>query len=350
MEPINLDEYEALAATLVRPDQWDYYQGGAADEETLRANRDAFRRIRLRPRVLVDTTTIDTSTTVLGTPVSMPVLAAPVAYHGMAHDDAECATARGVGRAGTLMVASVNSNRTLEEIAAAAGGPLWFQLYLSADLADVEKMIRRAEQAGYGALVLTVDRPVFGRRERDLRNNFRLPAHLRAANFGDATRDLATACVATWQSLDWLVATTRLPVLVKGILTAQDAELAVAHGVSGVVVSNHGGRQLDGVAAGVEALPEVVAAVGGRCEVYCDGGVRRGTDVLKALAFGARAVLVGRPVVWGLAVDGADGVARVFGLLRDELRSALALAGRPGVPDIDRSLVTTVTEAADGRR
>jgi isopentenyl diphosphate isomerase/L-lactate dehydrogenase-like FMN-dependent dehydrogenase len=242
------------------------------------------------------------------------------------------------------MVASVNSNRTLEEIAVRAGGPRWLQLYLSADLTISEKLVRRAEDAGYLALVLTVDRPVFGRRERDLRNGFRLPAHLSAANFGDATRDLATVCVATWESLDWLRRTTRLPVLVKGILTAEDAELALEHGVAGIVVSNHGGRQLDGVLAGIEALPEVVSAVAGRCEVYCDGGFRRGTDVLKALALGARAVLVGRPTIWGLAVGGADGVTHLMTLLREELRLSMALAGRPTVASVDRSLVTLMPE------
>jgi isopentenyl diphosphate isomerase/L-lactate dehydrogenase-like FMN-dependent dehydrogenase len=347
MQLINIDEYEWLAGKLIPPDSWNYYQGGANDEVTLRANRSAFGRIRLRPRMLVDATDCDTSTTVLGVAVSMPILGAPVAYHGMAHEKAECATAEGVGRAGTLMVASINSNQTLEDIALAASGPLWFQLYLSADSAESERMVKRAEDAGYGALVLTVDRPVYGRRERDVRSGFRLPAHLRAANFGDATRDVATACVATWQSLDWLIRTTRLPVLVKGILTAEDAKLAVEHGVAGVMVSNHGGRQLDGVLAGIEALPEVAAAVDGRCEVYCDGGIRRGTDVLKALALGARAVLVGRPTLWGLAVDGADGVNRVFSLLQEELRLSMTLAGRPTVDSIDRSLVTYVTEVAD---
>jgi 4-hydroxymandelate oxidase len=275
----------------------------------------------------------------------MPVLAAPVAYHGMAHPDAECATVDGVGRAGTLMVASINSNKTLEDIAVRASGPLWLQLYLAADLAVSEKLVRRAEDAGYRALVLTVDRPLFGRRERDLRNGFRLPPHLSAANFGDtATRDLAAQCIATWESLHWLRGITRLPVLVKGILTAEDAELAVEHGVAGIVVSNHGGRQLDGVLAGIEALPEVVAAVAGRCEVYCDGGIRRGTDVLKALALGARAVLVGRPTIWGLAVGGADGVHNVLTLLHDELRLAMGLAGRLTVASVDRSLVTHMPE------
>ncbi|HZN73604.1 MAG TPA: alpha-hydroxy acid oxidase [Micromonosporaceae bacterium] len=344
MDPINIADYEELAAKLVEPGAWDYYQGGSDDEVTLRANRTAFDRLRLRPRVMVDPTECAAATTVLGTQVSFPVLAAPVAYHGMAHPDAECATAEGVGRAGTVLVASINSNRTMEEIAAVDAGPRWLQLYLSADLDVRTSLIRRAEDAGYGALVLTVDRPRFGNRERDRRNGFRLPPHLRAANFGDATRDLAALAVATWADLDWLISSTALPVLVKGVLTGEDAAMAVEHGVAGVMVSNHGGRQLDGSLAGIEALPEVVAAVAGRCEVYCDGGVRRGTDVLKALALGARAVLVGRPTIWGLAVAGADGVAHVLDLLRTELLLAMALSGRTSVAEVDRSLVTRVSE------
>jgi 4-hydroxymandelate oxidase len=346
--PVSVMEYESLAGAVVEPGAWDYFQGGSDDEVTLRANRSAFSRIRLRPRVLVDTSGCDTSTTVLGTGVSMPVLAAPVAYHGLAHADGECATAEGVARAGTVMVASINSNRTMEEIAKRSGGPRWLQLYLTGDRSTDEKLIHRAEDADYLALVLTVDRPRYGNRERDRRNNFKLPPHLRAANFGDATRDLGAVSVTTRRSLDWLVAATRLPVLVKGVLTAEDAHLVAEHGVAGVMVSNHGGRQLDGALAGIEALPEVVDAVAGRCEVYCDGGVRRGTDVLKAVALGARAVLIGRPTIWGLAVAGADGVADVMRLLHTEFQLAMALAGRTTVASIDRSLVTLIPEVGHG--
>jgi 4-hydroxymandelate oxidase len=292
---------------------------------------------------MIDPTGATAATTVLGTDIRFPVLAAPVAYHGMAHPDGECATAAGVGRAGTVFVASINSNRTMEEIAAVDAGPRWLQLYLSADFELRKSLVRRAEDAGFGALVLTVDRPRFGNRERDKRNGFKLPPHLKAANFGDATRDLAALAVTTWADLEWLVSATSLPVLVKGVLTGEDAAIAVEYGVAGVMVSNHGGRQLDGSLAGIEALPDVVEAVAGRCEVYCDGGIRRGTDVVKALALGARAVLVGRPTVWGLAVAGADGVARVLDLLHTELLLAMALSGRTSVADIDRSLVSEVS-------
>ena len=241
------------------------------------------------------------------------------------------------------MVVSLNSNRTLEDVAATATRPVWLQLYLTGDDTADEEMVRRAESAGFGALVLTVDRPVYGGREKDARGGFRLPDHLRAANFEEA-RDLRAPSWTSWTALTWLLGSTRLPVLVKGVLTGEDARIAAGHGVAAVIVSNHGGRQLDGALAGIEALPEVAAAVEGRCEVYCDGGVRRGTDVLKALALGACAVLLGRPIVWGLAVDGAAGVAAVLHMLRAEIERDLVLCGRRRIADVDRSLVTSILE------
>ena len=356
MQPINVSDYEALAAARVDPIAWDYYRGGAEDEVSLRANRSAFERIRLRPRMLVDVSVRELGTTVLGTPVSMPILVAPTAYHCMACDEGECATAQAAGAAGTVMVISTLATRSIEEVARAATGPLWFQLYVYRDRGVSETLVRRAEAAGCKALVLTVDAPRLGTRERDVRNGFGLPPHLRMANFVDDTYGdvhaqeqggsaLAVHAAAlfdtslTWEGLEWLRGVTTLPVVVKGILTAEDAELAVAHGADGIIVSNHGGRQLDGVPATIEALPEVAAAVAGRCELYLDGGVRRGTDVLKALALGARAVLVGRPVIWGLAADGAAGARHVLELLRDELDLAMTLSGRPTLASIDRTLV-----------
>ncbi len=342
MDLINTFDYEAPAQARMEPTAWDFYQGGSDDEVTLRANRTAFERIRLRPRVLVDVTSCDLRTTVLGTPVSMPILVAPTAHHGLAHPEAEYATAQGAGLAGTLMVASTTSTRSLEEIAAAASGPLWFQLYVYPTLEIAGELVRRAEAAGYRAIVLTVDLPRIGKRERDIRNNFRLPQHLHEGNFPEEDtheKYLPEPLSLTWDTLDWLRSLTSLPVLVKGILTAEDAQLAVERGVAGIIVSNHGGRQLDGTLASIEALPEIVEAVAGRCEVYLDGGIRRGTDVLKALALGARAVLVGRPILWGLAVNGAEGVHHVLEILREELELAMVLCGRPTVETIDRSLV-----------
>jgi len=337
MQPVNVFEFEALAQTRMEPAAWDYYQSGSDDEVTLRANRAAFERIQLRPRTLVDVSACDMRTTVLGTPVKIPIMVAPTAFHCLAHPEGECATAEGAGRAGALMVASTSSTRSLEAIANAASGPLWFQLYIT-DRKGTEELVHRATDAGYRALVLTVDSPRWGHKERSIRSGFRLPSHLRKANFPN--NEAAEATIAlTWESLAWLRSLTPLPLILKGILTPEDALLAVEHGVDGIIVSNHGGRQLDGVAASIEVLPEIAAAINKRCELYLDGGIRRGTDILKALALGVRAVLIGRPALWGLAVNGAEGVYRVLEILRAELELAMALAGCPILDRIDATLV-----------
>ena len=340
MEPLNVFEYEILAKERMDPVYWDFYAGGSDDEVTLRANQTDFTRIRLRPRMLIDVTQCDTSTSVLGLPVRMPILVAPTSLHCLAHPEGECETALGAGRAGTLMIASTDATRPLEEIAEAAPGPLWFQLYIYHSLEVAATMVRRAEVAGYQAIVLTVDFPVMGNRERSKRHAVPMPPPpLVEANFVGIEEEGQEWVRVTWDTVDWLRSITALPVLVKGILTAEDAVLALEHGVSGIIVSNHGGRQLDGVVSSIEALPEIVEAVAGRCEVYLDGGIRRGTDVLKALALGARAVLVGRPVLWGLAVDGARGVQQVLEILHSELERAMKLAGCPRLSSMHRSLV-----------
>lgn len=340
MEPINVFEYEVLAQAKMDQAFWDFYQGGSDDEITLRACRTAFERIHLRPRVMVDVSTIDTRTTVLSTPTSTPIIVAPMALHCLAHPEGECATAQGAGMAKTLMVAGTTSTRSLEEIAQAASGPLWFQLYVYPSFEVAEKLVHRAETAGYSAIVLTVDLPVLGNREKDRRNNVTIPPPpYQEANFIDIEKIGQEWVRLTWESLSWLRSITSLPIVLKGILTAEDALLAVEHGIDGIVVSNHGGRQLDTAIPSIEALPEVVEAVAGRCEVYVDGGIRRGTDILKALALGARAVLVGRPVLWGLAANGAEGVFHVLEILRKELELAMALAGRPTLESIDRTLL-----------
>jgi isopentenyl diphosphate isomerase/L-lactate dehydrogenase-like FMN-dependent dehydrogenase len=342
VDPVNVFEYEALAQAKMDPAFWDFYQGGSDDEVTLRANRAAFEGIRLRPRVLVDVSAsaLDMRTTALGTPISMPILIAPTAMHCLAHPEGECATAQAAGKAGTLMVASTVSTRTLEETAKAASGPLWFQLYIYPNLQVAERLVRRTEAAGYRAIVLTVDLPYFGNRERDKRNNFTIPPPLfHEANFVGVEKTGQAWVALTWESLSWLRSITSLPLLLKGILTAEDALLAIEHGMDGIIVSNHGGRQLDTALASIEALPEIVEAVAGHCEVYVDGGIRRGTDILKALALGARAVLVGRPVLWGLAVNGAEGAYHVLEILRKELELAMALSGRPTLNSIDRALL-----------
>lgn len=340
MEPVNVFDYETLAQARMEPTAWSYYSSGSDDEVTLRANRTAFERIRLLPRVLVDVSTCDMRTTVLGTPISMPILIAPTAFHCLAHPEGECATARAAGRADTLMVASTSSTRSLEDTARETSGPLWFQLYVH-DHKSAEELVHRATAAGYGALVITVDSPRWGRKERAIRSGFRLPPHMHKANFTDEDPAGIDASL-TWKTLAWLRSLTSLPIVLKGILTAEDALLAVQYEIDGIIVSNHGGRQLDSVSSSIEALPEVVQAVDGNCEVYLDGGIRRGTDILKALALGARAVLVGRPILWGLAVNGAKGVSHVLEILRAELELAMALAGRPTLNSIDRSLVKMI--------
>lgn len=337
MSLVNVFAYEALAQERMEPSAWSFYQSGSDDEVTLRGNRAAFEQIRLRPRMLVDVETCEMGTTVLGTPVSMPILVAPTGYHRLAHPEGECATAQGAGRAETLMVASSSATRSLEEIAEAASSPLWFQLYVY-DRPIAENLVQRATRAGYRALVITVDAPRWGRKERAIKSGYELPAHMPRANYdvNALTKDVASV---TWDDLAWLRSLTSLPILLKGILTAEDALLALEHGMDGVIVSNHGGRQLDSAIPTIEALPEIVEAVAGRCEVYLDGGIRRGTDVLKALALGARAVLIGRPVLWGLAAKGAEGVYEVLDLLREEFDLAMRLAGCPSLADIKRSLV-----------
>jgi len=340
MEPINVFEYETLAKERMDPVSWDFYAGGSDDEFTMRANQADFTRIRLRPRMLVDVTHCDTSTSVLGLPVPMPILVAPTSLHCLAYPEGECATAQGAGTAGALMSASTDATRSLEEIAQAASGPLWFQLYIYHSLEIAAGLVRRVEAAGYQAIVLTVDFPVMGNRERSKRHAVPMPPPpLVEANFVGVEEDGEEWVPVTWETVNWLRSTTSLPVLVKGILTAEDALLALEHGVSGIIVSNHGGRQLDGAVTSIEALPEVVEAVAGRCEVYMDGGIRRGTDILKALALGARAVLVGRPILWGLAVDGARGVQQVLSILHTELERAMKLAGCPRLSSINRALV-----------
>jgi 4-hydroxymandelate oxidase len=327
-------DYEALARQRMEPGAFDYYVGGAGDERTLAENSRAFDRVRIRPHVLTDVSRVDIEATLLGQRVSMPILLAPTAYHRLAHPEGEVATARGAGEAGALMVVSTMATRTLEDVAAAATGPLWFQLYVHRDRDITRHLVGRAEAAGYRALVLTVDTPVLGRRERDVRNRFLLPAHMPAANFlakypelahsgGSAdrmsvrTRSLAHLDASlTWDVVGWLRSITRLPLVLKGIMRPDDAQRAVAARVDGIIVSNHGGRQLDGAEATLDALPGVVEAVAGAVPVLVDGGVRRGVHVLEALALGARATLIGRPFLWGLAANGADGVRHVLELLK----------------------------------
>lgn len=356
MHPVvNLFEYERLAKARMTPMAFDYYAGGAMDEITATANHRAYDEIFLRYRVLVGVGTRDTSTTVLGHKITMPVLVAPSAFHGLAHPLGERATAQGAAGAGIVFVMSTLSNTPLEDVATISTGPRWFQLYVYKDRGVTRSLVQRAEAAGFTALELTVDVPVQGQREADVRNHFHLPDGLRAANliapeFGQVA-DVAgqsglTAYIdhllddnLSWGDVEWLRSITKMPVLVKGVARGDDAQHAIAAGAAGIIVSNHGGRQLDTARPTIRALPEVVEAVAGRVEVLVDGGIRRGTDVLKALALGARAVQVGRPVLWGLAVDGEAGVRDVLELLRREFDMAMALCGCRTVAEITRDLI-----------
>ncbi|HSB38213.1 MAG TPA: alpha-hydroxy acid oxidase [Gaiellaceae bacterium] len=345
---VNVDDFEAAARERLDPGAYGYFAGGAGDEHTLRENRAAFGRWELRPRVLVDISSVSTATTVLGTDVALPVLVAPTAFQRLAAPEAELPTARAAAAAGTIMALSTLSSVTPAELAAAApGAPRWLQLYWSRDRGFTQELIESAVEAGFTALMLTVDLPVAGRRERDLRAAFALPDDLPLPNLPQALRraDFHTALHAvvddtlTWRDLEWLRSVCSLPLVVKGILTAEDALLAAEHGAAAVVVSNHGGRQLDGVPPSLDVLPEVVEAVGERVEVLLDGGIRRGIDVLKALALGARATLSGRSVLWGLAAGGEDGATRVLELLRREVELGLKLLGCPSPADVTRSHV-----------
>jgi len=338
--PINVADYERLASEALDAGPLGYFSGGAWDEVTLRENVDAWRRWRLRPRMLVDVGEVSTATELLGAEVSMPIVVAPVAFQRMAHDDGEAGMARAAAAAGALMCLSTIATARPSEVAAAAPqGHRWFQLYCFRDRAVTQTLIDEAVEFEYEAIVLTVDAPRLGWRERDMRAGFVVPASVTVPSvaaalgadkpIGPAEAFALLDPTLTWADLEELVSGCDLPVLVKGVLTAEDAELALEHGASGVIVSNHGGRQLDGVAPSAEALPEIADAISGRGIVLVDGGVRRGTDVLVALALGADAVMVGRPALWGLAADGERGALRVLQILRNELELALALAGCP---------------------
>ena len=334
---LNAWDYERLAEQKLDAAAFGYFAGGAGDEVTLADNLAAFRRLKLRPRMLVDTSHITTSTEILGHELALPVLVAPMAFQRLAHPDGEKATARGAARAGTIFCLSTIATTSATDVAAAApSAARWFQLYVFRDRGLTKALLEEAAAAGFSAVVLTVDLPRLGRRERDLRTDLHIPEELvpslsRARRGGDHLTVAETLDVmapdVTWRDIERFADDSGLPVLVKGLLTAEDAMLACDSGAAGIVVSNHGGRQLDGVPASIDVLPEIVEAVAGRLPVLVDGGIRRGTDIVKALALGAHATLVGRPIVWGLAVDGEEGVANVLELLRAEVELALALLG-----------------------
>ena len=331
--------------------------GGAGEESTVRANREAFGSVALVPRVLVDVTRRSLRTTVLGVQVEAPVAIAPMSYHQLAHPDGEAGTARAAGKEGVLCVVATFASQSLEEVAATATGPLWFQLYCLRDRAVTKDLANRARMAGYRALVLTVDAPVLGYRDRDSRNCFRLPAHVAPINIAAPRAHVSELAELnqvlvdpsmTWPDVEWLRDLTDLPIVLKGILARNDAARAASIGIQGILVSNHGGRQVDGALASLRALPGVLDAVAGRCEVYLDGGVRRGSDVVKALALGARMAFLGRPVLCGLAVRGERGVRDVISCCKEELDRTMAACGCADIADIGPWLVRSVPSGVGG--
>ena len=356
IQPLNLREIKAIAQTKIQPVFWDYYRSGAGDEVTLKNNCEAFDHYQLLPKMLVDVSQRNLSTTIFGQKISMPILIAPTAFQCLAHRDGEIATAKSAVSAQTIMVLSTMSTKSLEEVACAQTSPYrWFQLYIHRDQELTKTLVQRAETAGYQALCVTIDAPLLGRREVDIRNQFQLPSHLSLANLTSLHLPETAADSGlfayfqeqisdqvTWKDIEWLKSITNLPIILKGILRADDAQQAHRLGVDGIIISNHGGRQLDGAIATIDALPRIVEAVGEQMEIMLDGGIRRGVDALKALALGAKAVLIGRPILWGLGMDGQIGVDLVLALLRKELDLAMALSGCATLEEINSSLVEKI--------
>jgi len=352
---VSVFDYEAAAREKLPRTAYDYYRSGANDELTLHENHAAYERIKLKPKVLIDTSKRDLTTTVLGQTLSMPIMVAPTAFHRMAHPEGEVATARAAGKAGALMMLSTLSTSSIEEVLPEATGPVWFQLYVYKDREATLSLVERAVSQGCTAIALTVDAQVWGRRERDIKNRFRLPKGLSIKNlmpagkgdFPDEKADSGLAAYVTWQfdqtltwkDIDWLCSKANVPVLLKGVLHPDDARRAADHGAAGIIVSNHGARQLDTVPATIEALPDLVEAVDGKLEVLIDGGIRRGTDVFKAIALGAKAVGVGRPIIWGLAVDGEQGAKRVIDIVRKDFELTMRLCGCSTLEDITKDLL-----------
>jgi 4-hydroxymandelate oxidase len=349
--PVNVMDFEALARARLPIPVASYLFGAAGDEISLRRNRSCFDDLLLKPRILRDVSRIDTSTVLFGRRHANPLLLAPVAYHKMVHPGGECATARGAGAAGATLVASSFATTPFAEMAQAATAPLWFQLYVQSDRGFTRELVERVEAAGCEAICITVDTPVLGTRNRETRDRFALAPGLDRANLRGRQGAVASHfdetgvysdvidATLTWDGIDWIHGFAKVPLLLKGVLAPEDAALAVEHGAAGVIVSNHGARNLDTTPATIEALPGVVEAVDGRIPVLLDGGVRRGTDVIKALALGAQAVLVGRPYLCGLAAAGAAGVERVVQILATELRAAMACCGCQSLAGIDASLL-----------
>lgn len=355
MTPTRISDYQQKAKTKLSSMAYEYYVGGARDEITLSANRHAWQGLSLHYKVLVDVQNICTKINIVDHEFKSPILIAPCAFQGLAHPQGECATAIGAQDMQVPYIVSTLANRSLEEISAVSSGTLWFQLYIYRDRMITLNLIQRAQQAGYQAIVLTVDAPIIGTRERDQYTHFHLPAGLGLGNLQGSGKESMNHingqsalshyvheqldASLTWKDLKWVVEHSQIPVLVKGIVRADDAMRAVDCGAKGIIVSNHGGRQLDTAPPTAQVLPHIAHAISGQASILVDGGIRRGTDVIKALALGADAILMGRPILWGLAVGGSQGVAHVLQLLHDELLEGMALCGCPDIASINKTLI-----------
>jgi 4-hydroxymandelate oxidase len=353
LQPVNVADMQRLAEAKLPKATFDYITTGSADQITLRENIAAFRRLRVYPPLMKGVSNADLATTALGQDLKLPIMLAPVAVQRMYHVQGGLAAARAAASAGTVYGVSSSVGNSVEEIARASNGPKWFQLYVPKDRAITRRLVQRVERAGYAAIIVTVDLGEW--KDADRRNRFALPKemlvkHLRDVGFDQITDKMSYQEVVnfnidawdlslSWKFFDWLRGVTKLPLLIKGVLRPEDARKAVSIGIDGIIVSNHGGRRLDGMPATIDVLPSVIQAVHGRCEVFLDGGIRRGTDVLKALALGAQAVLIGRPYAWALAADGEAGVAKVLDLFREELSNAMVATGCAKISDIESSLI-----------
>ena len=335
-EIINLFDFEKMAEGKMTKMAYEYVASGAADEFTVRWNRQAFDALKINPSVLNDVSKLDTTVTLFGQNLAYPILIAPTAFHKIMHPEGELATAKGAGKAKAIYVVSSFTTTPLEEIKKVATEPLWFQLYVRDDKEFTKSLVQKAESLGCRALCITVDSPVTGARNRQVRVNFKLPDGINAPYTNGA---LIQKMPLTWKEMEWLISFAKIPVLLKGILNPDDAEKAIKIGASGIIVSNHSGRNLDTVPATIEVLPRIVERVNKKIPILMDGGIRRGTDVLKAIALGANAVLVGKPICYGLASGGAEGVTKALEILRAEFEMAMALTGRATIGSIDKSLI-----------
>jgi len=346
-EPICVTDFEPLAKAKMSAMSWEYITAGSGDELTLRWNKEAYQRIRLKPHVLVDVSQLDTRVKLFDSEHAFPILLAPTAAQKLVYAEGELATVRGAGAASATMVVSSFSNTSLEDVAAAAKGPLWFQLYAQTDRGFTRELVQRAEAGGYRALCLTVDTPITGTRYRERRADVKLGSlpnltGYKGAEFRTGSLEIFSSVLdpaLSWKDVEWLRSFAKIPLLVKGVMNPEDADRAVKAGIDGIIVSNHGGRNLDTLPATIDALPQVTDRVAGRVPVLVDGGIRRGTDVLKALAMGANAVLIGRPYLYGLGAAGQEGVTNVIKILQRELQMAMVLTGRPNISAIDRSVI-----------